>query len=94
MVKQYQGRKIVVVTHHAPSANSLAPADRQHWISSAFASHLDEFVVESKAALWIHGHVHTAQDYDLGETRVVCNPRGYPGEEQTGFDTGMIVEVL
>jgi Icc-related predicted phosphoesterase len=27
-------------------------------------------------ALWVHGHSHTAVDYDVAGTRVVCNPRG------------------
>ena len=27
--------------------------------------------------LWIHGHVHNNFDYMIGDTRVICNPRGY-----------------
>ena len=37
-----------------------------------------------KAALWIHGHTHTAFDYWVQGTRIVCNPRGY-AHEYTGF---------
>jgi len=33
--------------------------------------------------LWTHGHMHNASDYMIGETRVVCNPRGYVGYEST-----------
>ncbi|WP_210255058.1 hypothetical protein [Bradyrhizobium symbiodeficiens] len=29
-------------------------------------------------ALWLHGHVHANRDYQVGATRVVANPRGYP----------------
>lgn len=43
-------------------------------------------------ALWVHGHSHTAVDYDVAGTRVVCNPRGYPGEE-TGFRPDLIIDV-
>ncbi|MFO7724898.1 MAG: 1-acyl-sn-glycerol-3-phosphate acyltransferase, partial [Oceanipulchritudo sp.] len=32
----------------------------------------------SGAALWIHGHSHGFFDYHIGDTRVVCNSRGYP----------------
>ncbi len=92
-VQEHQGRKIVVVTHHAPSALSLAPADRRNPISAAFASNLDQLVIDSRAALWIHGHVHTFQDYRLGETRVLCNPRGYPVEHNTGFQGGLVVSL-
>ena len=45
-----------------------------------------------RAALWIHGHTHTAFDYDVRGTRVVCNPRGYP-HETTGFDPALVVTV-
>ena len=34
-------------------------------------------LVRSPVALWIHGHTHTAFDYTVDGTRVVCNPRGY-----------------
>ena len=40
----------------------------------------------------VHGHVHEAEDYVLAGTRVVCNPRGYPGEA-TGFDPGLLITV-
>ena len=45
-----------------------------------------------RAPLWIHGHTHTAFDYTVRGTRVVCNPRGYAGE-QTGFRADLVVEV-
>jgi len=40
-----------------------------------------------------HGHTHVACDYVVGATRVVCNPRGYPGEGLTAVDTALVVEV-
>ena len=33
-----------------------------------------------KVALWCYGHTHTAIDAVRGNTRFVCNPRGYGGE--------------
>lgn len=36
------------------------------------------------------GHSHCAVDYKIAGTRVVCNPRGYPGEE-TGFDPALVL---
>src|SRR5439155_709852 len=42
--------------------------------------------------LWIHGHTHTFFDYRAGGARVICNPRGYPGEA-TGFRPDLIVEI-
>lgn len=65
----------VVVTHHCPSWESVAPKYRSDLLSSCFASRLDDLVVNS--SLWIHGHTHESFDYELNGTRVVCNPRGY-----------------
>jgi len=38
---------------------------------------LDELVEERRPAVWVHGHTHLGGDYEIGETRVVCNPFGY-----------------
>ena len=44
--------------------------------------------------LWTHGHTHHAFDYVIGETRVVCNPRGYEGYEgPTGWDPNKVIEI-
>jgi len=43
-----------------------------------------------QAMLWFHEHTHTFIDYAVRGTRVVRNPRGYPGE-QTGFDPSLTV---
>jgi len=86
-------KKVVGVTHHAPSARSLPEIYREDILNAAYASHLDEFVETSKIKLWIHGHVHTTQDYAIGGTRVICNPRGYPDEYNSLFDPGYVIEV-
>ena len=85
--------RLVVVTHHAPSPRSLPPVWRDDLLSAAYASALDEFVAGSGAALWIHGHVHSRNEYVIGETRVVCNPRGYPDEVGNGFDPNLVLEI-
>lgn len=71
----------VVVTHHAPSLKSIAPRFRGDPFTPCFVSNLEALVASSGAALWIHGHVHDSFDYMIGQTRVVCNPKGYHGEE-------------
>ena len=37
---------------------------------------------DKKIKYWIHGHTHDACDYMIGDTRVLCNPRGYIGHER------------
>jgi len=83
----------VIVTHHAPSLRSCNPAHRTDPVSAAFASDL-EWLLDGRAALWLHGHTHHSCDYAIGGTRVVSNQRGYPGEAATtGFDPGCVVAV-
>lgn len=66
----------VVVTHHAPSRESVHAKYVSDWLSPAFVSHLPDDMFGS-VSLWIHGHTHTSSDYMRDGCRVVCNPRGY-----------------
>jgi predicted phosphodiesterase len=80
----------VVITHFAPHPMSIAPAYANHPANPGFVLNLESLM--GKADLWIHGHTHTAFDYNRGGTRVVSNPRGYPGEP-SGFRPDWLVEV-
>lgn len=86
----------VVVTHHAPQRGSLAPHYARDLLSAAFVSELDPLL--DKASLWIHGHTHTSFDYMVNETRVVCNPRGYPLSsrqfENLAFQSDLTLELV
>jgi predicted phosphodiesterase len=87
--------KTVVITHHAPSAASIAPQfeDDPTHLNASFVSRLDE-LIGPPVSLWVHGHTHASFDYELSGVRVVCNARGYvPMEINPGFDPGLVVEV-
>ncbi len=86
-------RRTVVVTHHAPSAGSLEMRFKSDPVSGAYASDLDELVISSGVPLWIHGHTHRRVDYQLGLTRVLSNPRGYPDQPAESFQPNLVVEV-
>lgn len=81
----------VVITHHAPSLKSIAPSDSADVISASYASNLEDVILRSNITLWIHGHTHYCVDYQIGSTRVVANPRGYPGEASGGFNPRLVV---
>lgn len=89
-------KKYVVVGHHSPSKLSTKPryAD-DHLINGAYSSDLSEFILDHpQIKLWTHGHTHHFFDYLIGETRIVCNPRGYEGyEEDSGWDRNIVLEV-
>ena len=72
----------IIMTHHAPSMRSVPDRFKEDLISAAFASDLEDLVLSSCSALWIHGHTHDRFDYEIGETRILCDPRGYVGHEE------------
>lgn len=74
----------VVVGHHCPSELSVAECYKGDMLNGAFRSSLDEFIEQRpQIKLWLHGHTHYNFNYWIGETRVVCNPRGYVGHESS-----------
>lgn len=88
--------KTVVVSHHAPSSQSIHPRykDSGGHLNASYASDLERLVGDGLPALWVHGHTHDSFDYDLYGTRVVCNPRGYaPSELNPGFSPELLIEV-
>ncbi len=83
----------IVISHHAPSIRSIPDKYKNDIISAAFASNLEDFIKETNPELWIHGHLHSCFDYNIGNTRVVCNPRGYPDEKYNGFNSKFIIKI-
>jgi hypothetical protein len=41
-----------------------------------------------RPALWVHAHTHESLRNAFGSTTILCNPLGYPGEENPAFDDG------
>lgn len=86
----------VVVTHHAPSRGSINPKYADSLLNACFVSDLDAQIARWKPALWVHGHTHDSYDYQLGNSRIVCNPRGYARDgiaENAAFDPSLIIQV-
>jgi hypothetical protein len=72
-------QKFVVVGHHSPSQKSTHEMYKDDTImNGGYSSNMDEFIQDHpQIRLWTHGHTHHNFDYVIGETRIVCNPRGY-----------------
>ena len=90
----------VVVTHFAPSLLSADPRYGLTPGTAGFCNALDELFPQ--AAVWIHGHLHCANDYivrgsDAGgpwSCRVVANPLGYLSKgEQEAFRPDLVIEL-
>lgn len=83
----------VILTHHLPSFQSVNPRYAGSILNSAFASNYEWLIEGAKPKLWVHGHTHDCCDYTIGQTRIVCNPVGYPGENSLNYNPTLIVEV-
>lgn len=94
----FSGRT-VVVTHHAPHPLSLAKSSVRGPADGSWASDLTPMIETYRPVLWIHGHVHESRDYRVGDTRIICNPRGYASSAPTKtagnpcFVPDLVVEV-
>lgn len=83
IVEGKSDQKFVVVGHHSPSRRSTHEMYAHDTImNGGYSSDMDEFIQDRpQIRLWTHGHTHHNFDYVIGETRIVCNPRGYIGYE-------------
>ena len=97
-IDQHPNYRCVVVGHHAPSYFSTDSRYKSEFImNGAYRSDLSDFILDRpQIKLWCHGHMHNASDYLIGDTRIVCNPRGYQSSgysEQTGWNPELVLEV-
>jgi Icc-related predicted phosphoesterase len=84
----------VVISHHAPSFQSVSDRFKADSLNAAFYSNLEELILHYQPAVWAHGHMHDSKDYLIGDTRVVCNPLGYHGAEiNKGFNPDLTIEL-
>ncbi|WP_423067400.1 metallophosphoesterase [Devosia sp. CN2-171] len=93
-LEEQPARTTVVVTHHAPLAESVDVNKRLSWCYASRMEYL--FDGDFGPDLWLHGHIHDPVDYQRGTTRIVSNPRGYAFPERQyrrEFDPALVLEV-
>jgi predicted phosphodiesterase len=98
VLAEQHDKKFVVVGHHSPSFQSVHESYKnEQLMNGGYHSDLSEFIMDHpQIKLWTHGHTHHPFDYVIGETRIVCNPRGYENEgfsEDTGWNPNIVLEV-
>lgn len=85
--------KTVVITHHAPSELSWKEPFNE-LKKMAYCNSLEDLIRQHQIVAWFHGHIHYPNDYLIGNTRILSNPRGYHGRKEVeGFDQNKIVEI-
>lgn len=88
--------KKVIVTHFLPADECVDPMfrnPRSEALNAYFANDLGEYIACLSDTTWVFGHTHCSVDMRIGDTRMLCNPCGYPIERQPNFNKHFIFEV-
>jgi hypothetical protein len=91
----FENQKVWVLTHHAPSYQSIHPKYRMETVNGSYASDLDDLILSHPQIKYFsHGHTHESMSYTIGECRVICNPRGYyPSQMNPNFDPNFEIKL-
>lgn len=90
-------QKVIVVTHMAPSSQSIAPKYREpKWkeLNYLYYTSLENRILEEGQDIdyWFHGHMHHTTQYHIGHPIVILNARGH-GIENNHFDMQLRIEL-
>lgn len=83
----------IVITHHMPSPKSISKQFEGSPINRYFVCDMEDLIKMYRPAIWMHGHTHNAFDYVFEDTRIVCNPRGYPSEHLGQIYGPQVIEI-
>lgn len=82
----------VVITHHMPSQQCVAPRwEGDDW-NCYFVGDVEDIILRKEPSHWFFGHTHDARNLQIYATELVCNPRGYPGEN-VAFNPDLIIDL-
>ena len=72
------GKDIIIMTHFAPSLQCVDYEDAKGLYSKFYKSDLDNFIISNpEIKYWLIGHIHNAQNIQIGNTTIFSNPIGY-----------------
>jgi predicted phosphodiesterase len=93
-IERYRRNPLMIITHHAPSLSLSHPEYRSDPLTAAFCNRIGDLVERSRAIYWICGHSHWPMQVRIGQTTVVNNSCGYPGElSGERFDANLVLEI-
>lgn len=90
-IDRTEGKRRVVVSHFVPTPQAIHPRWKASSLNGYFTADMERFM--GWEGLWLFGHTHDSADVMIGDTRCVCNPRGYGQENAAGFNPLLIIEV-
>lgn len=81
------------VTHHLPSPRSIGMRYRGATSNCFYLNDIEFLIERHQPQLIVHGHGHTSQEYRLGDTLVICNPRGYEDDLNPRFNPDLVIDL-
>ncbi|MFK4132475.1 metallophosphoesterase [Pseudomonas luteola] len=85
------GQVSAVVTHHAPSKQSIHTRFLRSANNPAFYTDLEDFIGLHQPDYWFHGHMHHSSRYEIGQGLVLSNPLGHPLYVNEKFDSQLVI---
>ena len=83
--------KRVVISHFVPHPEGSDPIYKNSPLNPYFLCDMRKYM--GWEGLWLYGHTHTSKDIMEGDTRLVCNPKGYGLENVNGFNKNLVLEI-
>lgn len=82
----------VMVTHYGPIIPDGMPDMYRNETSTFYYFNGISDIQRINPKVWIFGHTHDYYDFDVGTTRMLCNPLGYPNENKYGTVNTIVLE--
>lgn len=80
-----KGKK-VVITHHLPTFKHYPPEYKSDYLNEAFATVLDDLILDTTPDYWIYGHHHrNIPEFKIGHTKMLTNQLGYVQQNENLF---------
>lgn len=83
-------KRKVVVSHFIPTTLAIHPRYSGAILNAYYVSDMTKYL--GFDGLWLFGHTHDSFDVQCGDTRVLCNPKGYHNQNKS-FNDKLILEI-
>jgi predicted phosphodiesterase len=83
----------VVVTHHLPTYASVSQEMQGDCLNRFYVCPMDKLIGSRSPKYWIHGHTHVSLNRVVGDTQLICNPKGYVRSPNPEFSWDVTIDL-